>query len=267
MHQKDPIQDWRSLKTPSPVSTRSTSHDYCWGDVHSKEYSKDGFPVITLTSPTNSESSIPIPVASTDTTGASSSTASTSSTRMPLPEQSAPGFFHDHALSKTASLKDMDETLAPVSEDKGSPTPSIYAADPRDLHLVRQSVPQHMLLHPSSSHNRIPRFEKQTPAPPSTSPPSLTDFPPTYEEAVDVLVVSNKSTDDSQGSSSNSNSSHSNNTNNTNNNGSCDEITSITPSAGSMDWASYRNRTEWNAEYGAEGEVDPLGSLSLSSSH
>ncbi|KAF9985499.1 hypothetical protein BGZ75_002946 [Mortierella antarctica] len=326
MHHKDPLQDWRSQKTPSPVLTRSSSHDYCWGDLHSKEYTKDGFPIITLTSPTNSESSIPIPVVTTEPIGASTSTAGTSSICMPMSEQPPSGFLHHQVVSNSALLKDMDETVAPVFEDKGSPTSSIDAADRPNLYILRPSVPPHMLLHPSSTYNKLPRFEKQALAPPSTSPSSLTDFPPTYEEAVDDSGVSSKTTKDDQGSSNSSNSSNSNsgnsdnsdnsgnssnsgnsgnsntsssisssssssNTNissNNHNSSGTSEIVSISGSgppavslfpamgsyssprvlsAESMDWASYRHRTEWNAEYGAEGEVDPLGSPSLSNNH
>ncbi|CAO3571786.1 unnamed protein product [Mortierella alpina] len=270
MHQKDPLEDWRSQKTSSPVSTRSSSHDYCWGDLQSKEYTKDGFPVITLTSPTNSESSIPIPipipVAATGRS-ASSSTGSTSSNPMPLSEQSTSGLY---VVSQTAALKDMD---------RDSTTPSIYAADHQNLYISRPSVPQHMLLHPSSTYSRLPRSEKQT-----LATPSLTDFPPTYEEAVDDSGVSSKTTEDDQSSSSSSPSSGSNSSNSSNriaeggsphsNRGSSKVLSmnemgpptaSLLPTTGSysscpgmlsaesMDWANYRNRTEWNAEYGVEG--------------
>ncbi|KAG0264578.1 hypothetical protein BG011_006564 [Mortierella polycephala] len=58
------IVDMSSQKTPSVTSsTRSSSRDYTWDlSLPSKEGSKGMFPIITLTSPTNSEASIAIPL-------------------------------------------------------------------------------------------------------------------------------------------------------------------------------------------------------------
>ncbi|KAK3815714.1 MAG: hypothetical protein JOS17DRAFT_410214 [Linnemannia elongata] len=165
-------------KTPS---TRSSNYDYDWDlSDFSKERTKDGFPVITLTSPTSSEVSIPF--ISLDEQPASTSSSSSLYPTNPQPRSLSPLTAIPPAITVGTST----ENYSGVGNGS-APANSTLAPAPSS---PQQSIPEHMLLHPSSSLN-IRRFVKQEPAPPTTSP-SMADFPPTYEEALDSAGPSNR---------------------------------------------------------------------------
>ncbi|KAF8933446.1 hypothetical protein BGZ47_010864, partial [Haplosporangium gracile] len=173
----------RSGKDPSlqkTPSARSSNYDYDWDlSDFSKERTKDGFPVITLTSPTSSEVSIPF----TSLDEQPASTSSSSALRPTNPEPRSLSPFTTIPPATTA----VSRTENHFGDENGSaPTNSSMAPA-----SSQQSIPEHMLLHPSSSIN-IRRLVKQEPAPPTTSP-SMVDFPPTYEEALDSAGPSNRS--------------------------------------------------------------------------
>ncbi|KAK3828205.1 MAG: hypothetical protein J3Q66DRAFT_322081 [Benniella sp.] len=183
----------RSLqKTPSLTpSTRSSSHNYFWDLASSgKERTKDGFPVITLTSPTNSELSIPLPsqddsmaisVHGTDLHYESSSSKAPCSSASVFPQCIITLDSSSDTLASSSSSPPISLQVPPHLTEQ--PSPSMSAKGLPYPYIPQQSVPQHMLLHPSFAYNRGSRSEKQTVPPSQTSVP--TDFPPTYEEAID----------------------------------------------------------------------------------
>ncbi|KAG0295350.1 hypothetical protein BGZ97_004839 [Linnemannia gamsii] len=174
-------KDLSLQKTPS---TQSSTYDYDWDlSDFSKERTKDGFPVITLTSPTSSDVSIPF--ISLDQQPASTSSSSALSPTNPEPR----------SLSPLTTIPPAAISVATTENHSGNPE---YDSAPTNSTLApallphQQSIPEHMLLHPSSSIN-IRRFVKQEPAPLPTTAPSMADFPPTYEEALDAAGPSNRS--------------------------------------------------------------------------
>ncbi|KAF9185574.1 hypothetical protein BGZ51_002558 [Haplosporangium sp. Z 767] len=242
------IVDMSSQKTPSVTSSaRSPSRDYTWDlSLPSKEDSKGMFPIITLTSPTNSEVSIAIPLQeepqaafiNSDTEPSTSSSGSQPSVTMSL-----------------GVMKQQDASSSMSAKTYSSP------------YQLEQSVPQHMLLHPSASYSRPTRLsEKQAPLPPSSTP---TDFPPTYEEAVDAsdsrssslsmqikpIVTAHLAPQSAQltGASSSSTSSSS----------------AVQGHEGAATaWAEFsmdEAADSWAGDAGTEIETDPLASLTLPS--
>ncbi|KAF9541585.1 hypothetical protein EC957_002954 [Mortierella hygrophila] len=175
----------RSGKDPSfskTPSTQSSNFDYDWDlSDFSKERTKDGFPVITLTSPTSSEVSIPF--ISLDEQPASTSSSSGLYPTNPESRSLSPLTNVPPAITTGTSTENHSG-----DENGSAPTNSTLAPAPPS---PQQSIPEHMLLHPSSSLN-IRRSVKQEPAPPTTSL-SMADFPPTYEEALDSAGPSNRS--------------------------------------------------------------------------
>ncbi|KAI8345863.1 hypothetical protein B0O80DRAFT_262146 [Mortierella sp. GBAus27b] len=168
-------------KTPSLTpSNRSSSHGYFWDlSSNGKKYikDKDGYPVITLTSPTNSETSIPLAshddtlaISGHGTYGSSSSKGSSSSAS---------------ALQCITTLESASYSLAGSSSSSPPESPPPTVHQPSSSYMFHQAVPQHMLLHPSFAYNKESRCEKQVAVLPSQTSHSMTDFPPTYEEAVD----------------------------------------------------------------------------------
>ncbi|KAI8598246.1 hypothetical protein EDD21DRAFT_383009 [Dissophora ornata] len=203
-------QDHSLQKTPSATpSTRSSTNDYFWDLSHSrKERSKDGFPVITLTSPTNSETSIPMshleepqisflysaersPSSTSLPAVASSSSAAPSlhaeGTRIDLPNAPVVSSLLSSSSSSSSSPTSSPPLIQPP--EQGSSSSSLHIErHHQNLYILQQSVPQHMLLHPSYTYSRPPQLEKQAPTPTSLT---LADFPPTYEEAIDGAGPSN----------------------------------------------------------------------------
>ncbi|KAG0275736.1 hypothetical protein BGZ96_003673 [Linnemannia gamsii] len=163
-------KDTSLQKTPS---TRSSTYDYDWDlSDFSKERTKDGFPVITLTSPTSSDVSIPF-------VSLDEQAASTSSSSDPFPTNPEP-----RSLSPLTTISPATITVTTATTTENHSENSEYDSAPTNLTLApalpqpQQSIPEHMLLHPSSSIN-IRRFVKQEPAPSPASTPSMADFPPT----------------------------------------------------------------------------------------
>ncbi|OAQ23430.1 hypothetical protein K457DRAFT_142732 [Linnemannia elongata AG-77] len=173
-------KDTSLQKTPS---TRSSNYDYDWDlSDFSKERTKDGFPVIILTSPTSSEVSIPF-TSLDEQSGSTSSSSPGLYPASPEPRSLSPLTTVPPTITTGTSTENHSG-----EENSNAPTNSTLALAPSPS--PQQSIPEHMLLHPSSSLN-IRRFVKQEPAPPITSP-SMADFPPTYEEALDSAGPSNR---------------------------------------------------------------------------
>ncbi|KAF9116406.1 hypothetical protein BGX27_002765 [Mortierella sp. AM989] len=194
-------RDYSLQKTPSAPSSLN---DYYYWDFSQtgKDCTKDEFPVITLTSPTNSESSIaflPQPPPSSpppqDDVKAAvecridcSSSSACSSTSPSFNFISSEGDNHSGISSFILQVED--------SSSSSSSSPKSLQNHP---YLVQQSVPQHMLLHPSYSYTKPIQFEKQQSTLSSSSAGTPTDFPPTYEEAVDSAGPSNNTKASSEG--------------------------------------------------------------------
>ncbi|GJJ71084.1 hypothetical protein EMPS_03434 [Entomortierella parvispora] len=168
-----------------PISTTSSSDGYYWsegGPSTMKERSADGFPIITLTSPTNSESSIPrhedyAPSFSgqqdnTDSPYASATAAAAASTSSGSRPLWRAGAMESLDSSTPSRRRSSEKSLMPESPEYQPPNPLI---------------PSHMFLHPLTTYTRpiaSPPQTKASPTPPSSS--SRSDFPPTYEEALDA---------------------------------------------------------------------------------
>ncbi|KAG0049805.1 hypothetical protein BGZ83_005393 [Gryganskiella cystojenkinii] len=185
-------------KRPTSSSTSSSYGDYR-EDASSgvrKERSPDGFPVITLTSPTNSETSIPrredYSMAAPEITpvsdfGGPSAARATEEAATPA-TSSSPSWLVDPDMTHNnkSSTATMEKTLFPTESPRYQPQ--------------HPMIPQHMFLHPLSTFKRAPSLPPPSSSSPTrvssetlssqtnnpSSPTSRTDFPPTYEEAVDA---------------------------------------------------------------------------------
>ncbi|KAK3847085.1 MAG: hypothetical protein J3R72DRAFT_431816 [Linnemannia gamsii] len=184
----------KDLSLQKTSSTRSSAYDYDWDlSDFSKQRTKDGFPVITLTSPTSSEVSIPFNSLDEQPASASSSSALYPSHPEPRSLSSLTSILPGTTVTTTTITTSNTSggsvaNLRGDGQSEGAPANSTLT--PSHTPLSQPFIPEHMLLHPSSSFN-ISRFVKQEPTPP-TSSPSMADFPPTYEEALDAAGPSNK---------------------------------------------------------------------------